>query len=121
MSWPFSEREIKRIAENAATMVISDMIKSGKFAETIDKAIYGILRETKASQPVTRIGFICMMAIEIYDEAKDMSWGDCKKIASDSFYRYLKDSSIKFGASGYDWTAGAARELAREYEINYWD
>jgi len=114
----FSWLSPERIAHKA----VDDYFASEAFSNLLHESILGAIRRGPNDKPLTFVGFICKMAITMFDAAGGtLSWDDAKEMAMDVWRDFQKDEKIKFGQDGYDWDGAAASVLAYEYQINYWE
>lgn len=119
MIWPFfTARDAERIAEKAA----KDFLSSDRMLDLIDTAILKAIRETPNDRRLTFVGFINKMAITIYDAAgQQITYDEAKRWSMGVWMDFKRDNGVLFGADGWDWDGAAARLLAHEYSIQYWD
>lgn len=106
--------------------VVDDYLASDKFRESfsvlVEKTIIDIIRETP-DEPLSYNGFVLKMAVEIYDRSSPkMTWLQARDHALMIYKDFKRDNKIrKFGHPAWDWSGDAARTIAHEYSIDFWE
>lgn len=117
MSW--FDKWIGRVAISAA----EDAIKSGVFDSQIERVIIDQVREGHGDRPLTRVGFILTMTVEMIDRSSPpLTFKAAKALAYQAYEEFCANNGgVKFGDPGWDWSAAGAKTMAEEYSIQYWE
>ena len=94
----------------------------GAFDQAIDRAVRGMAENRTAYVgDLTPTGFVWQVAFEFLRTDKTMPASAARDLAVETLSDFLRDEKIKFGDAAYAWDQSAARTIARECEIEYWD
>lgn len=106
--------------EDLALSAAKDLIVGGAFDGEIEAIIVSTLR--KRDTGLNELGFVLKMAVEMMDRsAPALSFSEAKRLAGIAYMEFRRDSRVKFGDPAYAWDGPAARIVAHEYSIDYWE
>lgn len=106
-----------------ATRAAENAIKAGTFDSQIEGILVEQVRKGYGEIPLTRVGFILTMAVEMIDRSSPrLEFKVAKEMAYQAYEDFRKDNlGVKFNDPQWDWSAAGARALAHEYAIQYWE
>lgn len=120
MNW-LADR-IGRQAAKGAIRAVENAFENGAFDNAIGKIIADTVRDC-GDDGLTHNGFLLKMTVELIDRSvPPLTFRAAREMADNIYTQFRKDNGgVRFGDPDWDWSGSAARTLADEYEIQYWE
>ena len=116
--WKWLKKDIKKETEQIAKEVAESYLRSEQF----QNLVIDLIIKLPDDKPLTKAGFLGKMAGHIFTASnREIRWTECKDMAWKTWCEFSKDNKVRFGDEGWDWDGYAAKTVAYEYNINYWE
>lgn len=110
-----------RAVQRGVTKALGDFCApAGPLHEIVERTVWKQMDESLSrTARLTPLGFT--WALRLCFRKHGCSFAQASDLANSTLRQYLTDEKIKFGATDYSWTRGAAEEIADEYELQHWE